>query len=109
MRSEGASMAEATAAQPPAPDRPRPVVDWLKFDASGPYLEGHRCEQCSAVYLSTRAQCAKCTARDALRPVRLATRGTLYAYSIVHRSHPGIAVPYVSAIVDLDGGGTIKG
>jgi uncharacterized OB-fold protein len=35
--------------------------------------------------------------------------GTLYAYSIVHRSFPGIEVPYVSAIVDLDGGGTVEG
>jgi uncharacterized OB-fold protein len=32
---------------------------------------------------------------------------------VVHRSYPGIAVPFVSAIVDLDGGlsfkGTLKG
>jgi uncharacterized OB-fold protein len=41
--------------------------------------------------------------------VRLANTGTLYVYSIVHRSFPGIEVPYVSAIVDLDGGGTVKG
>ena len=27
----------------------------------------------------------------------------------MHRSFPGIDVPYVSAIVDLDGGGTVKG
>ncbi len=27
----------------------------------------------------------------------------------MHRSFPGIEVPYVSAIVDLDGGGTVKG
>jgi len=41
--------------------------------------------------------------------MKLANTGTLYAYSIVHRSFPGIEVPYVSAIVDLDGGGTVKG
>jgi uncharacterized OB-fold protein len=40
---------------------------------------------------------------------RLSNRGTLYAFSIVHRSFPGVAVPYVSAVVDLDGGGSIKG
>ena len=33
----------------------------------------------------------------------------MYSYSIVHRSFPGIEVPYISAIVDLDGGGTVKG
>jgi uncharacterized OB-fold protein len=27
----------------------------------------------------------------------------------VHRSFPGIEVPYISAIVDLEGGGTVKG
>ena len=40
---------------------------------------------------------------------KLSDTGTLYSYSIVHRSFPGIDVPYISAIVDLDGGGTIKG
>jgi uncharacterized OB-fold protein len=40
---------------------------------------------------------------------RLSNEGTLYAYSIVHRSFPGVAVPYVSAIVDLEGGGSVKG
>ena len=36
-------------------------------------------------------------------------RDRLYSYSIVHRSFPGIEVPYVSAIVDLDDGTAIKG
>ncbi len=40
---------------------------------------------------------------------KLSTKGKLYSYSIVHRSYPGIEVPYISAIVDLEGGGTVKG
>ena len=44
-----------------------------------------------------------------METVQLANRGELYSYCIVHRSFPGIEVPYVSAIVDLDGGGTVKG
>ena len=28
---------------------------------------------------------------------------------IVHRSFPGVETPYVSAVVDLEGGGTVKG
>ena len=44
-----------------------------------------------------------------MKTTRLSQNGTLYSYSIVHRSFPGIDVPYVSAIVDLEGGGTIKG
>jgi uncharacterized OB-fold protein len=61
------------------------------------------------VFLGERAICSKCGTRNQMKAVKLANTGTLYVYSIVHRSFPGIEVPYVSAIVDLDGGGTIKG
>jgi uncharacterized OB-fold protein len=89
---------------------PLPVVEWLKLpEGSDPYLEGHKCQSCSAVYLGERAVCSKCGARDKIKAEKLANTGTLYVYSIVHRSFPGIEVPYVSAIVDLDGGGTVKG
>ena len=47
--------------------------------------------------------------RDTLEKKRLGNTGKLYSYSIVFRSFPGIDVPYISAIVDLDGGGTVKG
>ena len=90
--------------------RPLPVVDFLKLPESGePYLEGHKCGKCGALFLGERAHCSKCSARDSMQAVKLANRGKLYAYSIVHRSFPGIEVPYISAIVDLDGGGTVKG
>jgi uncharacterized protein len=89
---------------------PLPVIDFLKIPAGGePYLEGHKCTACGAIFLGEREACSKCAARGRLEPVRLSNRGTLYAYSIVHRSFPGVAVPYISAIVDLDGGGTVKG
>jgi uncharacterized OB-fold protein len=89
---------------------PLPVVEWLKLpEGSDPYLEGHKCQSCSAVYLGERAVCSKCGERDKIKAEKLANTGTLYVYSIVHRSFPGIEVPYVSAIVDLDGGGTVKG
>ena len=89
---------------------PRPVVSFLKIPERGnPYLEGQRCRKCSAIFLGERETCASCGTRDQLEPQKLANTGTLYVYSIVHRSFPGIEVPYVSAIVDLDGGGTVKG
>lgn len=89
--------------------KPLPVVDYLKLPAEGdPYLEGTKCT-CGAVYLGKRMACSKCGQREQLAPVRLADTGALYSYCIVHRSFPGIEVPYVSAIVDLDGGGTVKG
>jgi hypothetical protein len=99
-------MAQASASA----KKPLPVVDFLKLpDGADPYLEGHKCGACGAVFLGERAVCSKCGTRDQMKAVKLANTGTLYVYSIVHRSFPGIEVPYVSAIVDLDGGGTLKG
>lgn len=91
-------------------DKPLPVVEFLKIpDGGEPYLEGHRCRNCGAIFLGVRDNCSKCGARDEMEKIRLSNNGEIYAYSIVHRSFPGIDVPYISAIVDLEGGGTVKG
>ncbi|MCP5433348.1 MAG: OB-fold domain-containing protein [Alphaproteobacteria bacterium] len=88
----------------------KPVVKFLKRHADGrPYLEGHKCEACGTVFIGERSVCSKCFARDRIRAVELPNRGTLYAYSIIHRSYPGVEVPFVSAVVDVEGGGTLKG
>ena len=71
-----------------------------------PYLEGQKCGECGAISLKKRMACAACGARDSYAPVKLANKGTLHSYSIIHRA-PGIEVPFVSAIADLSGG-TIK-
>jgi uncharacterized OB-fold protein len=89
---------------------PLPVVDFLKLpEGADPYLEGHKCKSCSSIFIGERSVCSKCGARDQIETTRLSNEGTLYAYSIVHRSFPGVEVPYISAIVDLEGGGTVKG
>jgi hypothetical protein len=98
-------MAEEAATQ-----GPRPVVPYLKIpDKGDPYLEGTRCKSCGAIFLGERSTCSSCGTHDQLEATPLANTGSLYVYSIVHRSFPGIEVPYISAIVDLDGGGTVKG
>lgn len=98
-------MAEATPAAGPLP-----VVDFLKIPpGADPYLEGHRCTECKAIFLGARATCGSCGSRGTLKSFALANQGTLYSYSIVYRSFPGIETPYISAIVDLEGGGTVKG
>jgi len=90
--------------------KPLPVVDYLKIPDDGePYLEGHKCGSCGAIFLGERSVCSKCGARDQLKPVKLSNQGKLYSFSIVHRSFPGIEVPYISAVVDLDDGATLKG
>ena len=91
-------------------DKPLPAVPYLKIPENGePYLEAYKCGQCGATFLGERDVCSKCGARDQMSAVTLPNTGKLYSYSIVHRSFPGIAVPYVSAIVDLDDGTAIKG
>ena len=91
-------------------DKPLPAVPYLKIPENGePYLEAYKCGECGAKFLGERDVCSKCGARDQMSAVTLPNTGKLYSYSIVHRSFPGIAVPYVSAIVDLDDGTAIKG
>lgn len=88
----------------------RAAVPYLKFADDGrPFLEGYRCGACGATFLGERENCAACAARARMAPVALATTGRLYNYTIVYRSFPGVTVPFVSAVVDLDGGGTVKG
>lgn len=97
-------------AEQAAATEPLPIVPFLKIPKQGsPYLEGLRCKGCGAVFLGERSSCSKCGARSGLEAFPLAGRGSLYVYSIVHRSFPGVEVPYVSCIVDLEGGGTVKG
>tara|TARA_B100001013_G_scaffold341032_1_gene265017 strand:- start:774 stop:1181 length:408 start_codon:yes stop_codon:yes gene_type:complete len=87
-----------------------PVVDYLKIPEKGdPYLEGHKCSTCDSIFIGERSTCSNCSSRDTMNAIKLGNKGKLYSYSIVFRSFPGIDVPYISAIVDLDEGGTLKG
>jgi uncharacterized protein len=90
----------------------RPIIEFLHLPtASGekPYLAGYRCQACGASYLGEgRVGCSKCTSIEPLQATRLSDHGTLYVYSIVHQSVPGVPVPYVSAIVDLPEGVSVR-
>ena len=89
---------------------PLPAVPYIKgADTDDPYIEGHKCGACESIFLGERDVCSKCGARDQIKATRLSNKEKLYIYSIVYRSFPGIEVPYISAIVDLEGGGTVKG
>ena len=89
---------------------PLPVVDYLKLPEDGdPYLEGHKCSSCNSIFIGERSVFSSCSSRDTMEAITLGNKGKLYTYSIVFMSFPGIDVPYISAIVDLDDGGTLKG
>ena len=74
-----------------------------------PWLRGFRCDGCGAVVSEATLCCRACGSRTAPVAVKLGASGTLYTWSVVHRSFPGVAVPFVSAIVDLEDGLTLKG
>lgn len=84
-----------------------PMVDYLVIDGDRPHLVGKECEGCGALYLDRRNACARCGARS-FGARRLGAEGTVRAFTIVHRAAPGVPTPYVSAVVDLDGGGVVK-
>jgi len=84
-----------------------PIVDYLVLDEGAPYLVANRCDNCGALYFDRRNACAKCGGRSFSKQ-RLADDGTVRSFTIVHRAAPGVPTPYVSAIVDLAGGGVVK-
>ena len=87
-----------------------PAIDCIQSDGNGKfYLSASQCGTCNAIYINERSVCAKCFTINNMEIIKLQNSGKLYSYSIVHRSFPGVEVPYISAIVDLEGGGTIKG
>ena len=88
----------------------KPATSYTRIGEDGaPYLEGSKCHTCAAVFLGLREHCGRCASRGTMSVIRLGDRGRLYDYTIVYRSYPGIKVPFISAIVDLDGGGVVKG
>jgi uncharacterized OB-fold protein len=84
-----------------------PIVDYLVLDDGPPHLRAQVCTGCGASYFDRRNACAKCGQR-AFESRPLPGEGTVRSFTIVHRAAPGVPTPYVSAIVDLEGGGVVK-
>lgn len=90
----------------------RPIKPFVKLPSGEkPYLAGLVCKACGEVLLggAPRLACPKCAARVGFNETRLAATGSLYIFTTVERSFPGVPTPFISAIVDLDGGGVLKG
>lgn len=88
---------------------PRPALPWIRLDGPEPFIEGRLCKACDARTAEAHLACPACGARDSIETYRAPTTGRLHAYSIVKRSYPGVPTPFISAIVDLDDGLTLKG
>jgi uncharacterized OB-fold protein len=79
-----------------------PFVDYLTLDDGPPHLTAHECIRCGARYFDRRNACAGCFA-TAFGTVPVATEGEVRAFTIVTFAAPGVAVPFVAAVVDCDG------
>jgi uncharacterized OB-fold protein len=84
-----------------------PIVDYLVLDDGEPHLVAWESVDSGALYFDRRNADARSGGTE-FRRRRLATTGVVRSFTIVHRTVPGIPAPYVSALVDLDGGGSVK-
>ena len=83
-----------------------PIVDYLVL-SDPPHLEANACVSCSATYFDRRNACARC-GRTGFTRKPLSNKGTVRAFTIVHRASPSVPTPYTSVIVDLEDGGVVK-
>lgn len=89
---------------------PRPAVPFVRIATDGRHaLAGSRCEACGAVYAGEREVCAACSARGRMRAIALGAQGRVHTFTTVCRSFPGVPVPFVMAVVDLDDGPALRG
>ncbi len=73
------------------------------------WVRGYRCSACGTAAEVPTIACRRCHARGTMEEFRAGDSGKLVTWSIVHRSYPGVPVPFVSAVVRLDDGISIKG
>ncbi|GGJ57666.1 hypothetical protein CDQ92_06710 [Sphingopyxis bauzanensis] len=89
---------------------PLPAASYIQLDGPEPRLSFLKCRSCGTMFLEPeRLACARCGSRDGFDAHEPRYEGTLHSYSIVHRSFPGTAVPFISAVVDIDDGPSLKG
>ncbi len=89
---------------------PRPATGFIRVgEDAKPWITGFRCMDCGAVATEQTLACRRCTSRSPLQEFRASARGRVYSWTVVQRSYPGIAVPFVSVIVELEDHLTLKG
>src|SRR5713226_7427028 len=86
---------------------PRPIVPFLKLTPK-PHLVAKKCPNCGTLYVDKRVACSKCSSTGPFTEVALSDKGKVYVFSVIHQSFPGIKTPYVTAIVDLPEGISVR-
>jgi uncharacterized OB-fold protein len=89
---------------------PVAAVPYVVIDRDGDHhLIGSRCAQCGTTLLGRRVACAACGTHDSVEHVRLADTGRVRTCTVINRSYPGVPVPFIAAVIDIDGGGVVRG
>ena len=84
-----------------------PVVDYFVPDETSPHLLAWVCDGCGASYLERRNGCGRCSGTLFSRRT-VPGSGTVKTYTVVWRNAPSVATPFVSCVVDLGDGLTVK-
>ena len=93
-----------------SPGEPIAAVPYVVIEGSGDhYLVGSRCGRCGATLLGKRLACAACGTGNSISHIRLGNTGRVRTCSVISRSYPGVPVPFIAAVVEIDGGGVIRG
>ena len=85
-----------------------PIVGYLALDDGPPHLVAWEAVGSGALYFDRRNADANQGGTEFKRR-KLESTGKVRSFTIGHRTVPGVPAPYVSALVDLDGGGVVKG
>ena len=78
-----------------------PLVDYLAL-GDEPHLVANECTNCGARFFDRRNACASCFGTEFIK-VALPTQGELTSFTIVSFAAPGVPVPFVAGVIDLDG------
>lgn len=73
------------------------------------YLAGSRCGACGVSMIGHRIACAACGETVLINHVRLADTARVRTCTVISRSYSGVPVPFIAAVVELDGGGVLRG
>ena len=88
----------------------RPLVPHLTLGATRDqdYLNGSICKNCGTKYVGPRLFCGKCSTNGPFESTKLSSTGQVHVWTIIHQATPYVEAPYIAAIVDLDGGGSVN-
>lgn len=102
----GFRLADTATAEPQL----RPLVPHLTLGATRDedFLNGAKCKNCNAVYAGPRMYCGKCSSAGPFEAIKLSNTGKVHVWTIIHQATPYVKAPYIAAVVDLDGGGSVN-